>query len=97
MKKSTPLGEKEHTLIERNLELIFEFEKYVLNHPQLAERIPNDALLVLQLEGDETFNRWSRKMAEGQREKDQPLVYITVKRLAPVRSRIQRLELQQVG
>ena len=96
MKKTTPLGEKERTLIEKNLDLIFEFEKYVLEHPQFAEHMPDDALLVLQLEGDEAFNRWSRKVAAEQREKDQPIIYITVKRLAPVRSRIKKLELQQV-
>ena len=28
----------EKKLIERNLDLIFEFEKYVMEHPELSER-----------------------------------------------------------
>ena len=30
----------EKKLIERNLDLIFEFEKYVMEHPELSEKIP---------------------------------------------------------
>jgi hypothetical protein len=95
MKRAQQPTEKERAYIEKNLDLLFEFEKYVLKHPRFAERIPDNALIIMQIEGDEEFNQWSRKLAQAQAEKDQPVVYIIVKQLAAVRSRIRKLQLQQ--
>jgi hypothetical protein len=95
MKHAQQPTEKERAYIEKNLDLLFEFEKYVLENPRFAERIPDNALIVMQIEGDEEFNHWSRKLAQAQAEKDQPVVYIIVKQLAAVRSRIRKLQLQQ--
>jgi hypothetical protein len=88
MKRAQQPTEKERAYIEKNLDLLFEFEKYVLEHPRFAERIPDNALIVMQIEGDEEFNQWSRKLEQAQAEKDQTVVYIIVKQLAAVRSRI---------
>jgi hypothetical protein len=95
MKHAQQPTEKERAYIEKNLDLLFEFEKYVLEHPRFAKRIPDNALIVMQIEGDEEFNQWSRKLAQAQAEKDQTVVYIIVKQLAAVRSRIRKLQLQQ--
>lgn len=38
--------------LQKNTELIKEFNRYVREHPQFAEQIPNDAAVILQLEGD---------------------------------------------
>ncbi len=95
MKRIKHPDERERAYIERNLDLLFEFEKYVLEHPRFAARIPDNALIVMQVEGDEEFNQWSRKLAQAQADKNQPVVYIIVKQLAAVRSRIRKLQLQQ--
>jgi hypothetical protein len=42
--------------IEKNTMLVSEFDKYILEHPEFAERIPDNALVVMQIEGDEDFN-----------------------------------------
>jgi hypothetical protein len=97
MNETRELNERERELVGRNLDLIFEFEKYVLEHPEFAERIPQEAIISLQVEGDEEFNRWSRGLARSQARAGQPLVYIRVKRLGPVRSRIEELELEGVA
>jgi hypothetical protein len=89
--------EWERELVARNLDLIFEFEKYVLEHPEFAERIPQGAIISLQLEGDEEFNRWSQELAKSQARAGQPLVYVGVKRLGSVRSRIEEMELEEVA
>ena len=49
--------------------LVKEFDKYILEHPEFADGIPNDALVVMQLEGDEDFNSWAREAAQGVAEK----------------------------
>ena len=38
----------EKKMIEKNLDLLFEFEKYVLEHPEIMEKIPRDAVLFMK-------------------------------------------------
>lgn len=73
--------------------LIREFNKYVREHPRFAAKIPKDARIILQVEGDEEFNRWSEQIGRAHLEKGQPVLYVIIKRLKPERSRIQELEL----
>jgi uncharacterized protein DUF5647 len=85
-------------LVEKNLDLIFEFERYVLEHPSSVKQIPKDAVIALQVKGDETYNRWSRRQAERQaKTESRPVVQITINKLGPVRSRIQALEIERAS
>jgi Family of unknown function (DUF5647) len=77
----------------KNAELVTEFDRYVREHPDFAERIPNNALVAMLVEGDEEFNRWSQEGAKQQSEKGQSIVYVKIKRIQPIRSRIQEIEL----
>ena len=76
--------EKKHAI------LMTEFDRYVMEHPKFAAKIPRNAQVVLQVEGDEKYNVWSRKLAERQRELGQPVIYVHTKGLKPVRSRLVR-------
>ena len=78
---------------QKNAELVTEFDRYIPEHPDFAERIPDNALVAVLVEGDEAFNRWSQEGAKRQAEKDQPIVYVKIKRIQPIRSRIQEIEL----
>jgi hypothetical protein len=80
--------------VEKNNVLIREFDKYILEHPEFSDRIPNNALVVMQIEGDEEFNGWARETGRQVAEKDMPMVYITITELKPVRSRIEKLKLE---
>jgi hypothetical protein len=71
-----------------NVLLIGEFNQYVFDHPDVLEKIPNRAMVVLQLEGDEEYNAWSRRIAEAGREPGRPVAYFYIRKLAPPRSRI---------
>ncbi len=76
-------------------ELFTEFNRYVVEHPEFAKRIPHDALVVLLDKNDPLFNRENlrRVKSYGQHD-DNPnraIVYIQVGRLAPVRSRLRDL------
>ncbi len=71
--------------------LIREFNKYVREHPRFAAKIPSNARIILQLEGDEEFNRWSEQIGRAHVEPDQPVLYVIIKKLQPDRSRIQKL------
>ena len=78
---------------QRNAELVTEFDRYVREHPEFAERIPDNALVAMLVEGDEEFNQWSQEGAKRQAEKGQPIVYVKIKKIQPIRSRIQEMEI----
>jgi len=80
-------------LEKRHAILATEFDRYVLEHPEFAVKIPPNAQVVLQVEGDDEYNEWSRRLAEKQREPGQPFVYVKVKGLRPARSRLIKPEM----
>jgi len=72
-----------------NAELGTEFDRYVLEHPAWAQKhIPQGAKIVLQVEGHDAFNAWSHQLAEQTRDPNQPVIFVCIKKLSPVRSRI---------
>ena len=83
--------------VEKNSMLRKEFDRYILEHPEFASEIPNNALVVMQIEGDEEFNNWARETAQSVAEKDTPIVYVIITELKPVRSRIEKLKLELVA
>ena len=80
-------------LEKRNSLLGIEFDRYLREHPEFTEKIPNNAQVILLLEGDEEFNTWSARLGKEQAAQDQPLLYVTIKKLAPAHSRIEELSL----
>lgn len=78
----TDILEKKHAI------LVAEFDRYVVEYPEFAAKIPQNAQIVLQVEGDEEYNDWSRRLADKQREPDQKVVYVKVKGLKPAKSRL---------
>ena len=80
---------------EKNIVFVREFDRYILEHPEFADKIPQNALVVMQIAGDEEFNNWARQTAQSAAEK-QPIVYVKITELKPVRSRIEKLELELV-
>ena len=87
----------EKKLTEKNLDLIFEFEKHVLEHPEITAKIPRNAVVFMKVAGDEKFNHWSERKAKKQAEKGVSLICVTVKKMRPVRSRIEGLALEHAA
>ena len=73
---------KNTTLVEKNIELSFEFTRYLLDHPELEDRIPKGAQVVLLPEYDEKLKHFNMQTAKKQQEEGQPVVYVSIKRLA---------------
>ncbi len=80
--------------VEKNTILVREFDRYIQEYPDFSDRLPNNALIVMQIEGDEEFNKWARETAKNVVEQDSPIVYVTIMELKPVRSRIEKLKLE---
>jgi hypothetical protein len=73
-------------------ELFTEFNRYIIEHPEFAKRIPLDALVVLLDERDSEFNRENlRRLNKYLKHDDhskRQVVYVQVGRLAPIKSRL---------
>jgi hypothetical protein len=82
---------------EKNSMLVREFDRYIVEHPDFADKLPDNALVVIQIEGDEEFNLWAKKAGKRAAEKDQQIVYVKITELKPVRSRIEKLSLEMVA
>ena len=73
----------------RNLGLGFEFDRYLLEHPEILEKIPENALLVLLPQDDPELAQANLELAKKGRESGQPVVHVIIKALDPrPRSRV---------
>ena len=78
----------EESFVHKTLELSTEFSKLVLSDEALARKVPNDALIVFQIEDDQEYNAQSLALAKMShaREPERPVVFVRVKGLAPALS-----------
>lgn len=79
----------------KNTDLVKEFNRYVREHAEFADKIPPNAIVIMQLEGDEEFNNWSFTLGKAHAEKNQPIVCVKIKKIRPIRSRIEEVEVEQ--
>ena len=79
-------------LFRKNQQLSTEFELYLLEHPEIEEKIPDNAMIVLIPEYDRELADKNIELAEANREPGQTVVYIRITRLRT--SRIEGLTLQ---
>ena len=49
----------------------------------------------MQLKGDEDFNKWSLELAKRHSEEKQPVICVRIKKIKPIRSRIEELEIER--
>jgi hypothetical protein len=57
-----------------------EFHRYLMENEDFANKIPSNALIIFQIEGEDEFNRWHKEISLKNREKDQTIIYISVKK-----------------
>jgi hypothetical protein len=76
-------------------ELFMEFTRYLIEHPEFAECIPEGAQVVLLDRQDPVYSQQAIEFSAQARETDdvagRPVVYIEVTEMAPVRSRLQEI------
>jgi hypothetical protein len=76
-------------IAEKNITLSFEFERYILEHPEFLGQIPDDAEVVLLPKDDPELYRINLESAQKAQEGNQSrVVYVEIEALAPPRSRL---------
>jgi Family of unknown function (DUF5647) len=74
----------EHDFTQKRLELTAEFGKFVFDHPEVDECLPNGAYIYFAIPDEPEFSQYSRELAERQqREEGAPIVCVRTKGLAP--------------
>ena len=76
---------RENALTKKNLEITFEFSRYVLANPALDEKIPENAQIVFEVADDPELTAANRALAQRTKEPGQPVVVVRIKGLAPTR------------
>ena len=79
-------------LFKKNQQLSTEFELYLLEHPEIEEKIPDNALIVLAPDYDKELAEKNIELADANKESGQTIVYVRVEKLRI--SRIEGLTLQ---
>jgi hypothetical protein len=80
----------------KNLELSTEFDRYVLEHPDFADKIPLDALVVLLPKFDDALSNYNLRVAKKNREPGQPVIYVEIDGIKPQKSRLVRPKMKTV-
>lgn len=57
-----------------------EFHRYLMENEEFANKIPANAMVIFQIEGEDDFNKWHKKTSLRNREGDQPIIYVYVKK-----------------
>ncbi len=60
--------------------LASEFHRYLMEDEEKANMLPENVLLIFQVEGEEDFNHWHKKMTLRNREADQPVTAVHLKK-----------------
>jgi len=78
------------TITEKNITLSFEFERYLLEHPEMLEQIPEGAEVALLPKDDPELYRINLEAAQKahQESKGGAVVYVEIEAIAPQRSRL---------
>ena len=75
----------ETELAKKNMEVAFEFSRFLLTHPELDDRIPENAMIVFEVSDDPNLTRYNHTVAHRNKEANQPVVTVRIKGLAPTR------------
>jgi hypothetical protein len=85
-------------MMDRNIELSVEFSRYLFEHPELEDKLPADAEIILLPDYDEELKKFNLELAKGIEAEGGKTVYITIKGIRPkILSRIENIELRSVA
>ena len=91
---------KSKEMVRKNLLLGMEFDKYLIEHPDLIEKIPQGAHVVLLPEYDPELLEANKRLARKRLREGEKVVFVRVGKLAPPpRSRLirPRIEVAEAG
>jgi hypothetical protein len=79
-------GMSDDKTFEKNVSLNTEFTRYVLEHPDILDQIPNGAKLVFLPEDDLELCQINLEMAKAHPNGDRPIAYVRMKKVPQVKT-----------
>lgn len=73
----------EEEISEKRITFSFEFSRYLIAHPDIAERLPRDAAVIFLVDDDPVFTQHEQQLAERLTKEGQLVVTVHVRGLAP--------------
>ena len=87
--------EKEKEMVKRNIELSTELSRYLFEHPELEEKIPLGAEIVLLPEFDPELRNFNLELGKELGKSGIDIIYIKITKLRPkVLSRIEDVKME---
>lgn len=88
----------EKKMIELNIELSAEFSRYLFEHPEIEERIPVDAEIILLPDFDRELKEYNSQLGRNIENEGGKVFYISIKQIRPkALSRIEKIELESIA
>jgi len=81
-------------LFKKNHMLGVEFDRYLLEHPEVLEKIPENAEIFFLPEEDPELSQENLKIAEQKKAEGKKIVLVRIGKLSPPRSRLQDVRLE---
>jgi hypothetical protein len=88
---------RKEDVFQKNHLLGIEFDRYLLEHPDILEKIPENAEIYFLPDEDSELSEENIKMAEAQRSRGKGVLLVRIGRLSPPRSRLQDVRLESAS
>ena len=89
---------KDKEMIERNIEISAEFSRYIFEHPELEEKLPIGAEVILLPEFDRELKEYNLKLGKIIESEQGEVEYVAIRNMRPkLLSRIDDVRLEAVG
>ena len=70
---------KKESLVRKNLDLLNEFMKYAFDHPEVLDKVPHDASLVILPDGDPSLKKENQKTVKRLKAKGETVMTVKLK------------------
>ena len=87
---------RKEDLFKKNHVLGVEFDRYIMEHPELLEQMPENAEIYFLPEDDPDLAQENLKIAESQKAEGKRVVLVRISKLSPPRSRLQNVRLESI-
>jgi exopolysaccharide biosynthesis predicted pyruvyltransferase EpsI len=88
---------RKEDLFKKNHILGVEFDRYLLEHPEVLEQIPENSEVYFLPEEDPELSQENLKIAETQKARGRKIVLVKIGKLSPPRSRLRDVRLESLS
>jgi len=88
---------RKEDLFKKNHILGIEFDRYLLEHPEILEQIPENAEICFLPQEDPDLSQENIRIAESQKGEGRTILLVRIGKLSPPRSRLQDVRLESMS